>query len=66
MVVATPRYVADLLLVKFHRDVSRQEQNDLFLRAGVTAVRRIADLGVTVVQMPPDTEPTQIFCGLAG
>jgi subtilisin family serine protease len=54
MVVATPRYVADLLLVKFHRDVSRQEQNDLFLRAGVTAVRRIADLGVTVVHMPPE------------
>jgi subtilisin family serine protease len=54
VVTATPRYVDDLLLVKFHREVSLPDQQDLFRRAGVTAVRHIANLDVAVVQMPAD------------
>ena len=50
----TPQYVNDLLLVRLNRNVSRQDENDLFARTGVIAVRRIVNLGVTVVHVAPD------------
>ncbi|HZS25467.1 MAG TPA: S8 family peptidase [Gaiellaceae bacterium] len=49
-----PRYVDDILLIRFKSGVSQQDQTDELARAGVTAVRRIDAIGVTVVQMPPE------------
>ena len=51
---ATPRFVDDLLLVRFRHGTSAQERQTAFTNAGVMAVRTIGDLGVTVVQMPPE------------
>jgi len=48
----TPRYVDDLLLVKFRPTASSREQESALRDAGVEPVRRIAKLNVTVVQMP--------------
>jgi subtilisin family serine protease len=52
IVDARPRYVDNELLVRFRRSASRREREDALRRAGVTAVRTIAALGVTVVRMP--------------
>jgi subtilisin family serine protease len=49
----TPRYVDDLLLVKFRANASAREQDDVLREAGVDTVKRIAALHVVVVQMPP-------------
>jgi len=51
---ATPRYVDDLLLVKFRASASAREQENALRDAGVTVTRRIEQLRVAVVQMPPD------------
>ena len=51
---ATPRYVDDLLLVRLRLGTSPQQRQTAFADAGVTPVRTIGDLGVTVVQMPPE------------
>src|SRR5882672_6157945 len=46
VVPLTPRFVDDLLLVRFRQDVSKRDRDNLLARAGVTAVRRISHLGV--------------------
>ena len=51
---ATPRFVPDLLLVRFHRGTPPRRQAAVLAAAGVTPERRIADLGVVVVRMAPD------------
>jgi subtilisin family serine protease len=51
---ATPRFVDDLLLVRFRPGTSPQERQAALADAGVTAIRTIGGLGVTVVQMPPE------------
>jgi hypothetical protein len=54
VVSAVPRFVDDTLLVHFRRGASPQERHAALTDAGVKAVSRIGDLGVTVVQMPPE------------
>lgn len=49
----TPRFVANLLLVKFKSGTSPQRQAEILERAGADVERRIARLGVVVVEMPP-------------
>jgi subtilisin family serine protease len=51
---ATPRYVPDLLLVRFKHGTSSSAQARVLARAGVFAERRIGQLGVVVVRMPPE------------
>jgi subtilisin family serine protease len=53
-IAAVPRYVPDLLLVRFRGGASPQQRADVLQRAGVSVDRRIADLGVFVVRMPPE------------
>jgi subtilisin family serine protease len=48
-----PRFVDDTLLVRFRAGVSAQQKQAALDGAGVTAVRSIRALGVTVVRMPP-------------
>ena len=50
----TPRYVDDTLLLRFRTDASAQQRAQAVSDAGVTVVRTIGALGITVVQMPPD------------
>jgi subtilisin family serine protease len=52
-VAAAPRFVADLLLVKFRRGTPPSRQSGAFAAAQVTVERRIAALGVVVVHMRP-------------
>jgi subtilisin family serine protease len=47
------RFVDDELLVRFRRSAPAQQREDALRRAGVTAVRTIGALGVTVVRMAP-------------
>jgi subtilisin family serine protease len=53
LVDPSPRYVDDELLVRFRPSASWQQRADALREAGVTAVRTIGALGVTVVRMPP-------------
>jgi len=53
VVPTAPRFAPDLLLVRFHPRTTPQQQADVFAGAGVVAVRRIPELGVVVVRMPP-------------
>jgi subtilisin family serine protease/uncharacterized protein YkwD len=48
----TPRYVADLLLVKFAPRTSAQRRQRVLKEAGVVVERRIDRIGVLVVRMP--------------
>jgi subtilisin family serine protease len=54
LVSSTPRYVADLLLVKFRRGTTARTQADVLARAGVDEVRRISGIGAVIVHMAPD------------
>jgi subtilisin family serine protease len=49
----TPRFVDDLLLVRFRPGASEHDRQAAMTDAGVKAVRTIGELGITVVQMPP-------------
>jgi len=53
LVPESPRFVDDELLVRFRSSASQRLREDTLRRAGVTAIRTIDALGVTVVQMPP-------------
>jgi subtilisin family serine protease len=53
-IATAPRYVPDLLLVRFRRGTSARQRADVLQRAGVSVERKIADLGVFVVRMPPE------------
>jgi Subtilase family len=50
----TPRFVDDLLLVRFRPGSTPHDRQAAMTDAGVTAVRTIGGLGVTVVQMPAE------------
>jgi len=52
-VPTAPRFAPDLLLVRFRPGTTPRQQADVLARAGAAAERRIPELGVVVVRMPP-------------
>jgi len=53
LVDAQPRFVDDELLVHFRPSASAAQKDDALQRAGVTVIRTIGAIGVTVVRMSP-------------